>query len=164
MWEILKQKRNSKILIIGIGNELRGDDGFAPQLIKRLERKVHPAYNLCARVKVDLLDCGDVPENFTGKIIDINPDTLILLDALDFGEKPGEIGLFRPSELKEKGFVSTHGMSLHLFLDYIIGHIKPEVLILGVQPKQLEFGSGLSDEVKEAIDILEKELCSSLAI
>ena len=143
----LKDKINGKVIILGIGNTLKQDDGVGPALISKLDGKL----------KAELIDCGVAPENFTGKIRRIAPGTILIVDAVDFGLKPGKIKVVRHSEIKDETF-STHNISLKAFIDFIKNEIQTEVYIIGIQPARIGFGSGLSREATEALDRLAKEL------
>jgi len=69
-------------VLIGIGNEISGDDGFGPELAKRLK----PFLGERA------IDGGLAPENWTGPISKLGPKILVIADAVDFGGEPGDIG------------------------------------------------------------------------
>ena len=113
---------SSNAVFIGVGNELSGDDGFGPRLIER----VKPALSERA------IDGGLAPENWTGPIIKLAPDTLIIADAVAFGGKAGEIRLLKPEDL-ESGFPSTHGPGLSSFIEYMRQSLpKIEIIILAV--------------------------------
>ena len=64
-----------KVVIVGIGNTMKGDDGFGPALVERLSPKV----------KAVCIDAGSAPENYTGKIVKEKPDTILIVDALHLG-------------------------------------------------------------------------------
>ena len=56
-----------KLIILGVGNELKSDDGVGPFIIKNLMAEDIESDRLL------LIDSGTVPENFTGKIRKENP-------------------------------------------------------------------------------------------
>ena len=87
----------SPLLVIGVGNALRGDDGIGPELVRRLTGAVHFA----------LFDAGTTPENQLGPVIRAAPRTVLIVDALHFGGRPGTIRLFNPDEEHERTVV-TH--------------------------------------------------------
>ena len=60
-----------KTVIVGMGNPLRGDDGFGPALIERLRGKV----------SATCIDAGIAPENYVGRIVKETPDTILLVDV-----------------------------------------------------------------------------------
>lgn len=127
-----------KVVILGVGNPLRGDDGFGPLVVKELE----------GRVKAHLINAETSPENFTGIIKSLKPHLILILDALDFGGKPGEIAVVEAERLPE-GEPSTHRASLSLLSGYLKEETGAEVLIIGVQPKATSFGEEMSEEVLE---------------
>jgi len=66
MLEILSNRLKGRVLILGVENPLRGDDGAGSYLIQQLNGRVNAA----------LLDCGEVLENFLGKIAESQPPTV----------------------------------------------------------------------------------------
>jgi len=136
-----------RVLIIGIGNRERGDDGIGPVLIDKLSSAGF----------TNILDVGTVPENYTKLIIQYCPDTIILVDAISFGSKPGNWKIFNPEECNGYGF-STHNASLNIFTFYIRQHIPVKVFLLGIQPAATEFRTGLSPELKQSVNQLVDKL------
>jgi len=139
--EQLKPLAGSKAVILGIGNELKGDDAVGPLICRQLLGKT------CAEV----IDAGTVPENYIQKIVSVNPETLIVLDAIDFGASPGTIRLFQPKQLNSI-VISTHTLSPRLFVELITGQIDPDVLFIGIQPAQVKLGEPLSDQIRQAAE------------
>ena len=131
-----------KIVIIGIGNELRNDDIAGILIIEKLQGK------LSSNIK--LIDCGQVPENFTKDIINYSPNRIIIVDIVDFGGSPGDITSIKKDEIRGISF-STHNYDLSLFIKYIENFISPEINIIGIQPKSYDLGTELSGEVDGAI-------------
>jgi Ni,Fe-hydrogenase maturation factor len=84
--------RNTKTLIVGIGNLLKGDDGAGPIFCQKLRD---------ARVSAEIIDAGTAPENYIQAIIRKNPESLLVIDAIDFGASPGVIELFRPEQMSQ---------------------------------------------------------------
>jgi hydrogenase 3 maturation protease len=124
---------------VGVGNVLRGDDGFGPLLARALDERGLPA-----------LDGGPAPENLTGPILRAAPEVLLLADAADFGEQPGALRLVDPSEL-DIGSGSTHDPGFDLLLDYLGRNRQMDVALVAVQPATLEFGAVMSPAVEDAL-------------
>jgi hydrogenase 3 maturation protease len=125
-------------MVVGVGNALRGDDGFGPELAARLLGKCR-----CA-----VLDGGEMPEDCGGQILDLRPGRILFADAVAFGGRPGELVLLEPEQLGQKVAVSTHNLSLVMFIDYLREQLPAaEIRILGVQPRQIDLGKGLSPDV-----------------
>jgi len=136
-----------RVLIIGIGNRQRGDDGVGPVLIDKLSSAGF----------TNILDVGTVPENYTKFIIQYHPDTIILVDALSFGGQPGNWKIFTPDQCSEYGF-STHNASLNLFASYIRRFIPAKIFLLGIQPAKTGFEVGLSPELEQSVAQLLNEI------
>lgn len=80
------------------------------------------------------------------------------------GKAAGEVILFDPEEVKvrvKSDTLSTHGFGLAEVIELMKSlDIKTELKIIGIQPKTIEYGEGLSEEVssqKENIIGLIKE-------
>lgn len=151
----LKKRLRGKVVIVGIGNTLRGDDGAGPELIEQLKKNSKLS---TLKSKLSLIEVGEIPENYLGKITEHKPDTIMLVDVVDFGSPPGSVRIIEPDALKEDGF-STHNASIKLIIKYLRTKTKTVVFLLGIQPtKNFETGSGLSEPVKQAIRRIEKFL------
>lgn len=148
----LKEKLRGKIAIVGIGNVMRGDDGAGPELISRLnDERPHQSSELL------LIDAGEVPENYLSKIVEFNPDTILLIDAVDLKEPPGSIRLVEQDEIINAGF-STHNSSLVLIINYLKNEIETNIFLLGIQPKGTGLMTGLSTPVKKSISKIEQTI------
>lgn len=145
--EKLNKLRGSKTLIVGIGNTLKGDDAAGPLACRQLTGKV------CT----DLVDAGTVPENYIQPIIKKAPQSLLIIDAIDFGASAGTIEVFKPDQLSSL-VVSTHVLSPHLFVDMIRRDIDVDVYFIGIQPAQTELGQSISPEVNRAVQCLTRAL------
>lgn len=147
----LKARMQGKTMLIGIGNAMRGDDAFGPRLIEALEGNLEAA----------LLDAGEMPETYLGRIRREQPQTVVLLDAADFGAEPGATVLLDAGELGSLG-LSTHRMPLDLLARYIHQETGADVFALAAQPRHLDFCGGLSPEVEKSIALLSKILIAIL--
>jgi hydrogenase 3 maturation protease len=130
-------------LIITIGNPFRSDDGVGPYLASRLKP--------CRNLKV--LDVADQPENFILDAIAFKPARIIIIDAANFGGKPGAARLIKPHALSDK-FFSTHALPLSAMAKIIKAETKAVVYILGIQAQSLEYKEGLSPSVQATADEL----------
>lgn len=150
----------AKILVVGVGNPYRCDDGIGPEIIKIL--KVTPDECFV------LIDCGNDSLILLDQIMEY--EWAIIIDAVQMLESPGTVKLFTLTEAKLKitsDGLSTHGFGLAEMLELVerLG-IKTKIKIIGVQPKHIGFGENLSAEVQQKIpEILhlieqEKYLCA----
>jgi len=86
------------------------------------------------------------PENFLGKIERLAPGLLVVVDAVEMGLPPGEIRRI-PAERAETLWGSTHSLPLNFLLSRLGETTR--VVFIGIQPKDLSLGEGLSPEVLE---------------
>jgi hydrogenase 3 maturation protease len=140
--------RDSDTIILGIGNTLKGDDGAGPLVYQRLKD---------AKICAEVLDAGTVPENYIQKITGKSPQNLLIIDAIDYGETPGTIRLFKPEKLSSH-VISTHSLSPRLFVDMICQNIDVDVYFIGIQPEQMQLGQPVSAQVTQAIEQLAEAL------
>lgn len=135
--EALKSiSKESKPVIVGMGNEINADDGIGPQIAQRL-----------AGLKFfKTIDVGTLPENFTRKISGLCPSHVIFVDAAMIEGEPGTIGLVDPDSVDQVIF-TTH----HIPLSYTIQRIKAmcgaEIIIIGIRPDSLEMGAEMHPAV-----------------
>ncbi|CAB49773.1 hydrogenase maturation peptidase HycI [Pyrococcus abyssi] len=132
-----------RVVICCIGNELKGDDAFGILVYERLKYII--------KDKAIIINCGNVPENYLGKIINANPDLVILVDAVHFGGKVGELVIVDPEETLGEAF-STHSLPLKFLTRFIKENTNAKVLLLGCQPRSVEFLGEVSEEVKESVE------------
>ncbi len=143
--ELEKIIAGKNILILGVGNRLRQDDGIGSYLVKRLQK----------RVSIPMIDAGDVPENYIGPIENSGANFVLVVDAADFGGSPGEIALIELDKIKNFG-ISTHTANLSLLFKVIPQDKRPDVLLVAIQSGSTEIGQGLTDAVRDSLDGLEQ--------
>jgi hydrogenase 3 maturation protease len=149
--ELSARLAGKNVLILGIGNRLRGDDGVGSLLIERLQGKVN----------VPMIDAGDVPENYLGPIEASGANLVLVVDATDLGARPGDTALLELDQIAGR-LISTHTTNLSVLFKVIPADIRPQVILLGIQPGNLDFGQGLSEPVRKTLEGLERILVFSL--
>jgi len=98
-----------------------------------------------------LFEAGPLPEGATGPLRRYQPDFVLFIDSADMGEAPGTIRRLDPEQAE--GFTgSTHTFPIGGLAKYLAAELKCEVAVLGIQPKNLEFDSPVSEEVIRAVD------------
>lgn len=127
-----------KVVVIGIGNPIRMDDYIGVKVIHSLRGKVSE--------KVFLIECETVPESYTQQIIDFKPTHILIIDAAMLGIKPGELGLLKPEDLRFSSAFSTHMFPLKIFCEYLVKIVGAKIMLLLIQPKQIDFGTELTLE------------------
>ena len=136
----LKDILKGKVAIVGIGNVMKGDDGFGPALIEELRTKVN----------APCIDAGSAPENYVGVIAGESPDTVLLLDAADLGKDPGQYDILEEDEILKSGF-TTHDLSAGMFMEYLKKRTGANIYLLGIQPENVSFGNEISGKIKAAL-------------
>lgn len=131
-----------RVVIAGIGNLIRMDDFVGVKIVQDLQGRVSE--------KVYLIECETVPESFIQPIIDFNATHVLLIDAAILGLKHGESRLVKPEKLTDFPAFSTHVLPLRLFCEYLAKTTKAKIALLLIEPKQTDFGEGLTPEIRAA--------------
>jgi hydrogenase maturation protease len=126
--------------VLGIGNILLRDEGVGCHVVHALERMSLPNVRV-----IDGGTCADavqLPEDV---------DKLVIVDAVKGGGMPGQVYRFHLSDvtLEQKPFLSLHDMSLldSLVLTELVRNVG-ETVIIGVEPRELDWGLELSPELQ----------------
>jgi hydrogenase 3 maturation protease len=151
-WKLdLKARLVEPVVIVGIGNSMSGDDGAGPEVVRLLR----------GRTRATLFDCGGVPENFIGPIAAAKPACILLVDAAPVGAEPGHVGVFELAHIHGDTF-HTHAASPSLFLDVLVERTHASCFMVGIQPKQVGIGTGMTPQVTAATRIVADFLAQCL--
>ncbi|MEO0155659.1 MAG: hydrogenase maturation peptidase HycI [candidate division WOR-3 bacterium] len=142
-------KNAQRICILGAGNVQKGDDGAGPMVIQILKEKI----KMPKTENILLIDGGEVPENFTGEIRKFQPELVIIFDACISGKKPGSIYLINPERIIAND-ISTHRLPLSMFVKFLEETMTTRVIVIGIEPNNLNFGVEISPEVNQAVKTL----------
>ena len=134
-----------KLIILGVGNELKSDDGVGPFIIAKLKQEKIENDNLI------FIDAETVPENFTGKIRKEKPTHLIIVDACLMDSQPGDMKIVNKNDFAEIG-ISTHSMSLSFFVRYLEKDTEINIIFVGIEPETMDWGDRPTDKVEKAAD------------
>lgn len=151
-----------KILVAGMGNLLRGDDGFGIRVIEELEK----LENFPEDVEIYEAGIGGVAlvqELMQGF------DGLILIDAVKKNAEPGTVFVLNPlqknteidNENLHRSMVDMHytDPSKVLLMAQALDVCPPKVLIVGCQPEYVdEAVEGLRPPVEKAVPVAVKEV------
>ena len=132
----------NKIAILGIGNDLRSDDGLGLYIIEKLNIDD-------SRVMIE--NVGSVPEGFARPLAEFGANRVIMVDAADMRKPPGHIELITKDRIGGIN-ISTHSMPLSFLMMYLEQETGGETILIGIQPKSIQFGEGLTPEIQEAVD------------
>lgn len=131
-----------KLIILGVGNELKSDDGIGPFIIKNLMAENIESDRLL------LINAETVPENFTGKIRKENPSHVIIVDACLMGCRPGDIQIVDKDDFASIG-ISTHSMSLSYFVKYLEKDTDFNIIFVGIEPETMDWGANPTEAVEK---------------
>jgi len=140
------------VLVVGVGNRARGDDGAGLEVARRV----------CERVRGDGFEvrevCGDPTELLE---VCLGREAMVLIDAMGSGASPGTFLRFDASDdplpgQQRDGPSSTHAVSLAetIELARAVGRLPPRVIVYTVEGRQYDAGAGLSDELAATIPTL----------
>lgn len=127
------------ILLVGMGNSLKADDGIGTEICSLLKKTIPD----------NVIDTGMVPENYIQVIIKKAPKVILFIDAIDFDAPAGTIKIFDSGQLSSGG-ITTHTLSPRLLADMIAKSIAATIYFIGVQPKSMAIGCPMSQEVESA--------------
>ncbi len=138
-----------RILVLGIGNLLWADEGFGVRAVEELLRTHELPPEIIAA------DGGTQGLALIPLIRDA--DVLVIFDAVDYGVAPGTLLKVEGADVPK--FLGAKKLSLHqtgfqevLTLAELMGELPRHILLVGVQPAELEdYGGSLSSAVKAQI-------------
>ena len=134
-----------KILIVGIGNLLCRDEGIGVHVIQEMKNMRLPDH-------IDLLDMGTSTMDLISYLEEVKK--LIVIDAMKAGGTPGTIYRCKPEDLlpTEEDPISLHEIGLLETLDMAKKKgLEIDTVVIGVEPKVIDWGMELSEEVKSKI-------------
>jgi hydrogenase maturation protease len=144
-----------KILVAGMGNVLRGDDGFGIRVVEEL------SVNHKFPEDIDLYEAGIGGIGFVQELMKCY-DALIIVDAIDKSAKPGTLFVVEPLEKESEidnaklheSMVDMHyaDPSKVLLLARALKVCPPKVFIVGCQPEYVDDAvEGLRPPVERAV-------------
>jgi len=156
----MRTARPQKIVIVGVGNILCGDEGVGVHVIEELKKHRLPD-------NVEVCDCGTAGLEVLEFLEE--SDKAIIVDAVTAGMEPGKIYQYRLGETHaEEGkmkMLSLHELDLTRAIK--IGEnaykLPKNIMIVGVEPKSLQFGMGLTKEIKKAIPRVVQDILKLVA-
>lgn len=144
---VSRKSRSASIRIIGLGNELRGDDAVGLLVARRLRQAIgHRAQVIEAEMAgVDLIELMN-----GGRVV-------FLIDAARSGQNPGMIHRLDASNSPIGKRIFPHsshalGISDALELARAMGVLPPRVIVYGIEAGNTEAGQALSFPVAKALD------------
>ena len=146
--EFLNKFRDKNVLIIGLGNRLRGDDAAGLLLAEKVNNLKYKV--ICAESGI---------ENYIGKIIEAKADIIIIIDAVFLNEKIGSYKIFS-SDFVQNNEIISHSLSFNILKDLIKSKIHSKIFFIGIQPKTIAIGDKPTLPVIKTINLLAKAINS----
>jgi hydrogenase maturation protease len=146
------------ILVLGIGNPIRSDDGVGVRVVKQLAA----AHRFSADVA--LMEGGTLGLALLPYLAGVM--RLVLVDAVDTGRMPGVLVRLEGNQISQtlESQFSPHQMGLKdlLAVAGVLGTAPEEVVLWGVQPENLGLGLEMSATVAARVESLAGHVVAEL--
>ncbi len=150
------------VVIIGQGNEFRGDDGAGPEVIRRLK-----AIKFKSRARVKLfsgpVDIARIIEFWDGAKL------AIFIDAAISDNPPGTIHIFSPltSPIPEELQIqsTTHdapSVTQAVELGRALGRLPKELIVYAIDGREFSSKAGIIAEVEKAVGLVVENISQKL--
>lgn len=134
-----------RITVVGVGNLLLKDEGIGVHTTHALQQIDIPH-------NVRIVDGGTSPD--LPYYLE-NIDKLIIIDAVKTRGQPGTIYRFHPCDMniESERIISLHelGLEQSLRMMSLMGNEPKETVIIGIEPKELNWGTELEAELQQKI-------------
>jgi len=134
----------ARVAVLGIGNEVMADDGVGVRVVRRLRESWHEP-------RVEWIEAGTA----LADALDLVPDgaDVVAVDAAEGGGEPGSVYRFGLDDAASARGVSLHERSLpEVFAAAELGGSQfGKVVILGIEPRIVEFGDALSPALEDKL-------------
>ena len=132
-----------RVVVIGVGNRWRGDDGIGPAVIDSGRNRWSRSVDVVESdgEAAGLVDAWD------------GADLAIVVDAVRCGAAPGTVHRLGPDSVGTRPVASSHrlGVAYALALGRVLGRVPARLEVIGVEGSQFEPGAGLSPPVAAAV-------------
>jgi hydrogenase maturation protease len=137
---------SARVLVAGVGNIFFSDDGFGPDVLRRLL-----GGEPIAEAHVE--DYGIRGLHLAYELLN-GYEAALLVDAVPRGDVPGTLYVIEPSAPEQTGAPDAHRMDLANVFAFVrmLGGDAPPITIVGCEPATIEEGLGLSPAVANAAE------------
>ena len=127
----------NRIVVIGIGNRLMMDDGVGVYIVEELMKK-----SLNERIRYIV---GETDTDYC--LSHMNRDEyIVIIDAVNFGEKPGAIKVFSLNKINHNLCHASHDVSLINSLRVFDKDING--ILIAIEPEKIGYGYGIQGALK----------------
>jgi len=141
----MSKECRGRVVVLGVGNELLKDEGIGVHVARELARQT-------LSFPVEIIEAGTVPDCWQG---DEPVSRLVVIDAVYGGSEPGAIYKFSPQDVEFETCLMTsiHQLSFvdSLKLSEIAGNKPERTVIIGDEPKEVAWGTELSEKLRDLI-------------
>ncbi|MGW7543167.1 hydrogenase maturation protease [Streptomyces sp. NPDC054770] len=148
---------SGRVVVVGVGNPLRRDDGIGPAAVETLRGRVPDGTVLA------------VSDGEPARLLDLwrDADTVIVVEALRaHPARPGELHTLTSAEAAghARATASTHSFGLGecLALAEALDRLPPRLVVHAVEVADVGLGEGLSDAVRSALPELTDRVAASV--
>jgi len=151
---------NRKIVVIGIGNLIRRDDGVGIHAIRALGNvKIPDNFDL------QIIDGGLEPDLTV--LVDHGVDKLIIIDAVLAHGRSGNIVRLPITAVEQSGYEtrSAHYLNMRQSLKMLelLGNLPKEIVVIGIEPEDMNPGTDLSPAVATNLPEVVKMVVTEIA-
>lgn len=148
---------SGRVVVIGVGNPLRGDDGVGPATVEALRGLVPDGTVLT------------VSDGEPARMLDLwcRADTVVLVEALRAQPaRPGKLHTFTAADAASRtaATASTHTLGLGecLALAEALGQLPTRLVVHAMEVADVELGAPLSEAVRSALPELAHRVAASV--
>lgn len=143
---------------MGVGNLLLKDEGAGVHVVQKLHKMDLPSH-------VEVLDGGTAGIDLFDSIV--GREKVIIIDTVRAGKPPGTIYRLSSEDIEEapKSWLSLHDIDIMdlLKLADMLEVKKPEIVVIGIEPKdmesaELELSPEVEAKIPEVIELVMKEI------
>jgi len=146
------------IVVVGIGNPFRTDDGIGPTIIERLEKRIATVNASPGSIDYDTVQLDGEPT----RVIEAwdQRRLAVICDAVCWGAEPGTVHEATVADLDgitpPESLASSHaaGVAEAVALGQELGRMPDRLIVVGIEPASVAFGHGLTPEVAGSIDVV----------
>ncbi len=136
------------VAVIGIGAEMRGDDGLGPAAVTLLNERLSPGHD------IDVVTLDGEPTRLIEEWRE--RELVVVIDAVRKGGAGGEIHRVEMDDMvgvDQATAASSHhgGLAEAVALGKILERLPRRLVVFGVEPVEMTTGAGLSPEVRRAL-------------
>lgn len=151
-------KKQTKVLVLGLGNELLTDDGVGVHAVRLLQKK-------CSIPDISFIEVGTAILHVQHLLE--KAEYVIAIDAVQAGDQPGAVCYFDIDQAQLNRPASLHDLGICGLLNMMPKSSRPEVTVLGIEPQIIDYGMELSPPVQASLagvcKIVEKMIVQRLS-